>query len=256
MFLRLLFCILLLLTHVQTRADNDSPIVAVAANFSPVLEEIITRFTASTGFKVRMTSGSSGTLVRQIEQGAPFELFFSADENYVIKLHEMKLTQDTGRIYAVGKLVLFIPELSRLDKMQDIDGILRQLASNKQYRIAMANPELAPYGLAASQVLSRFIDMNMLRERIIQGENVGQTAQFALTGSVDAAFLPYSLAITKKMQEQGNFELIPRDWYSPINQRMVLLNNAGNTARSLYSYINSDTAHRIIDKYGYTTQTN
>lgn len=256
MYLRILFCTTLLFFQTQTRAEDESPLIAVAANFSPAMEEIVRQFTISTGLKVRLTSGASGTLVRQIEQGAPFELFLSADEDYVLKLYTEKLTPDSGRNYAIGNLVLYIPYGSHLDKMQDIEKILRHLISENDYRIAMANPELAPYGTAARQVISRFANLHMLQQRIILGENVGQTAQFALTGSVDAAFLPYSLAITNIMQEKGYFELIPNEWYKPVYQRMVLLNNAGAAAQALYKYINSDAAKIVISKYGYTSPEN
>ena len=251
MIFRILFHCLLLLYTLQTEAKDEIPVVAVAANFSPVLEEIVNQFTISSGHKVRISTGASGNLFRQIEQGAPFELFLSANETYIEQLHENGLSPDAGRLYATGKLVLFIPYTSRLDKMQNVQDILRKLISDKSYRIAIANPELAPYGLAAKQVLSRFATYHMLSDHIILGENVGQTAQFALTGSVDAAFLPYSLAISKHIQSAGYFEHLPTDWYRPINQRMVLLNNAGESVRQLYDYLVSNNAQQIILKYGF-----
>ena len=207
-----------------------------------------------TGNDIRISAGASGTLFRQIEAGAPFELFLSADESYVQRLHEQGLTIDNGRIYAVGVLVLYIPHTSHLDYMQNTEGIIRQIALDKSCKLAIPNPELAPYGRAAQQVLNRFIITNGLQGqgREIIGENVGQTAQFALTGTVDAAFLPHSLAITPPMQEAGHFEPVPAEWYHPIMQRMVLLKNAGTVAKEFYNYLGSTTAQQIIKKFGYT----
>ncbi|MGH8120544.1 MAG: molybdate ABC transporter substrate-binding protein, partial [Gammaproteobacteria bacterium] len=108
-----------------------------------------------------------------------------------------------------------------------------------------------PYGLAAQQVLQRFGPWHMLQNRMVLGENVGQAAQFALSGSVDAALLPYSLAIDPALQESGQFRNLAGDWYAPVRQRMVLLKNGGRSATELYEFIASETARQIIRKYGY-----
>lgn len=251
MIRRILLCCALLLNLEMATAD-ETPVVAVAANFSPVLEEILRHYTALTGQEVRISAGSSGTLVRQIEQGAPFQLFLSADEHFVEYLYNRGLAQDTGRIYAIGVLVLYLPHASKLNVMADHETMLGQMYSDRNIRIAIANPDLAPYGLAAREVLQRFGGWSELSDRLILGENVGQTAQFALTGSVDAAFLPYSLAINHDMQSAGHFQLLPADWYTPIRQRMVLLKNAGAAAQELYEYFSSDTVRQIIVRHGYT----
>ncbi len=236
-------------------ADETTPVIAVAANFAPAMEIINQQFKTDTGHEIRISAGSSGALIRQIEQGAPFELFLSADESYALKLHQIGIATDEGRIYATGRLVLYVPKSSRLNIMQNLDEMLRQLANEDRYKIAIANPELAPYGAAAVQILNRYTTIEKLQGRMVLGENVGQTAQFALTGAVDAAFLPYSLAITPKLQEAGHFELLPDDWHNPIHQRMVLLKNAGEIARKLYDYIASESARRIILEFGYTLPT-
>ena len=230
---------------------EEIPVIAVASNFAPVTEEISKQFTAMTGKNIRISAGASGTLFRQIESGAPFELFLSADEDYVQRLYEKGLTIDYGRIYAIGVLVLYIPNISHLDYMQNIEGMIRQIILDKSCKLAIANPELAPYGRAAQQVLNRFITANKIQGREILGENVGQTAQFALTGIVDAAFLPYSLAITPPMQEAGHFELVPGEWYHPINQRMVMLKDAGAVTREFYDYLGGAKSKAVIKKYGY-----
>jgi len=230
---------------------DDAPVVAVAANFSPALAEIVKQFTARMGKDIRISAGATGTLVRQIEQGAPFELFLSADEEHIAYLQEKGFTQDNGSLYAIGILVLYLPQTTRLNIMAENADILKQLYSQKHLRIAIANPELAPYGFAAQQVLQRFGPWHMLQGRVVLGENVGQAAQFALSGSVDAALLPYALALNPDMQAAGQFQIIAADWYAPIRQRMALLKNAGKTATELYAYLSSEAARDIIRKYGY-----
>lgn len=252
MLLRLLFFSALIVLTIQAEADEKISIVAVSANFSPAFREIVDKFSTHTNYHIKTSVGSSGALVRQIEQGAPFELFISADEAYAGELYDKGLSDNTGRIYAVGKLVLFIPELSHINKTQDLDSIIKQIISDKTYRLAVANPDVAPYGQAAIQVLKRFTTIQMLKDRMVLGENVGQTAQFALTNSVDVAFLPYSLVISSQMNTSGHFEIIPDEWYKPINQRMVLLRNAAKPARELYKFMNSNEAKQIILKYGYS----
>lgn len=246
-----LFCILL----IRTGTAEEIPVIAVAANFVPVLEEIGNKFTALTDNHVRISTGASGTLYRQIEAGAPFELFLSADENYVQKLYEKGLTIDNGRIYAIGILVLYIPHTSGIDYMQNTDDIILQIVHDQSSKLAVANPDLAPYGMAARQVLGRFTNPDKLQGREIIGENVGQTAHYALTGTVDAAFLPYSLVISPQMRKAGHFERIPPAWYKPIRQRMVLTKNAGTVARAFYEYLSGNTAKQIIKKSGYSIPT-
>lgn len=247
-FVLLLFCIL----SARPVAADEIPVIAVAANFVPVLEVIRNKFTVQTGNQVRISAGASGTLYRQIEAGAPFELFLSADENYVQKLYEKGLTIDNGRIYAIGILVLYIPYTSRIDYMQNTDDIILQIVRDQSSKLAVANPELAPYGMAARQVLGRFTNPDKLQGREIIGENVGQTAHYALTGTVDAAFLPYSLVISPRMQEAGHFERIPPAWHKPIRQRMALTKNAGTVARAFYEYLSGNAAKQIIKKSGYS----
>jgi molybdate transport system substrate-binding protein len=249
--LRVIFFIILLSGIGMNAIADDAPVVAVAANFSPALAEIIKEFTAHTGQEIRISTGATGTLVRQIEQGAPFELFLSADEEHIAYLQDKGFAQDGGRVYAIGILVLYLPHTTRLNITANNADILKQLYSQKQVRVAIANPELAPYGYAAKQVLQRFGQWHMVQDRVVLGENVGQAAQFALSGSVDAALLPYALALDPGMQASGQFRIIAADWYAPIRQRMALLKNAGKATTEFYAYLSSETAQQIIHKYGY-----
>ena len=246
------FLALLLLFGIGcARAEADIPLVAVAANFSPALAGIIKEFTARTGKEIRTSTAATGTLVMQIEQGAPFQIFLSADEKHISYLHDQGLTKDNGRVYAIGILVLYLPHTTRLKITNDNAGILKQFYGRKDLRIAIANPELAPYGVAAKQVLQRFGQWHMVQDRVVLGENVGQAAQFALSGAVDAALLPYALALDPGMQASGQFLVIAADWHAPVRQSMVLLKNAGKIAAEFYAYLQSETARHIIRQYGY-----
>ena len=245
----LLACLLLFTTHSLTA--EETTLVAVASSFAPVAEELSQQFLKDTGKPIRLSAGATGTLTRQIQRGAPFELFLSADEDHVYLLEREGFTLDTGKIYAVGVLVLFIPYTTRLDRMQNISDMILELVSGESLRLALANPDTAPYGRAAREVLHRFHPGVTGTHEII-GENAGQVARFALTGNVDAAMIPLSLALDKDMQSAGHFEFIPAEWYSPVRQRMVLIQNAGTTARAFFNFIGSKTAQQVMQKYGYT----
>ncbi len=253
--MRIIQSIILILLFFQINLcvfADESPVIAVAANFIDTANQLGNSYTRLTGNSLRFTSGASGSLVHQIINGAPFEMFLSADENYVVHLYKQGLTPDSGKIYAIGVLVLYIPYSTHLDSMRNINSILLQAISGPKYKIAFANPEIAPYGQAARQVIRRLTDTKNQKSQEILGENVGQTAQFALSGSVDAAFLPLSLALTDTMQESGHFETIPEDWYPALKQRVVLMNNAGMIARDFYRFLDTKDAHAIIVKSGYS----
>lgn len=234
-----------------TAVAQDTPVIAVASSFAPVMEEIAEQFTAATGHTIRISTGATGTLVSQIERSAPFEMFLSADEEHVFYLRDRGLARDEGRLYAVGVLVMYLPNTTRLRAAADVAQGLQQFFQRQDLRVAIANPELAPYGRAARQVLERFGSRRILAGRVILGENVGQVAQFALTGAVDAALLPQSLALDASMLKTGQFQIVPADWYAPLRHRMIVLRHAGRTATELYEYLSSDTARAIISNHGY-----
>jgi molybdate transport system substrate-binding protein len=251
MNLKGLILILLIGWYSHSIAEHE-PVIAVAANFYSTLELISSRYTALTGEPLRLVSGASGTLALQIERGAPFELFLSADESYVKHLHEQGLTIDEGRIYACGRLVMFVSQSIDTADVTDVDLFLKQLDISGIKRIALANPELAPYGKAAKMVLEKYqLWGDNGPYEFIQAENVGQTAQFILTGTVDMAFLPLSLSIHPRIRELGNIIIIPANWHQPIHQRMVLMNGAGETASGFYKYLSDETALQLIRQQGY-----
>jgi molybdate transport system substrate-binding protein len=230
----------------------DSALVAAASSLNPALNEVRQIFEAETGQSVRLSFGSSGNIARQIIRGAPFELFLSADERYVRTLVDRSLTMDRGTLYAVGRLVLFVPNGSPIRADSELHDFERVVEGGRLKRLAIPNPEHAPYGRAARQILDTRGLWDRLGQKLVLGENVSQTAQFAATGSVDAAILSYSMVMSPAMASRGRFVVLPEKWHKPMHHRMVLLNGAGQTAAAFYSFLRGPTAREILARYGFS----
>lgn len=230
----------------------EVPVVAAASDLQYVLAEVSETFTRDTGRAVKLSIGSSGNFIRQIMQGAPFEIFFSADEGYVNELARRGLTPDEGVLYAVGRLALFVPPGSAVKADAQLHDLAASLADGRLRKLAIANPEHAPYGRAAREVLTRARLWEKLHGRVVLGENVSQAAQFAATGSVEAALIAYSLAISDRMAGRGAYVLVPEEWHQPLRQRMVLLKGAGDTARAFYAFVQSPSARAVFERYGFS----
>ena len=228
------------------------PIVAAASDLSFALTEIANEYAREHGEGVELVFGSSGTLTRQVQDGAPFELFLSADEAFVRELTDAGLTRDNGVLYAVGRIVLFAPTGSPLDAKDGLDGVARLLASGRMTRFAIANPAHAPYGRAAEAVLRKHGLWNDLRGRLVLGENVSQAAQFATAGNAVGGIIAYSLALAPNLRRRGTFTLIPDTDHAPRRQRMVLLKRAGVRIERFYRYLQAPPARAILARYGFT----
>lgn len=231
------------------------PIIAAAANLRVALDELHATYRAATGEKLQITYGSSGNFVRQIEQGAPFELFFSADEAFVEQLAAKGLTRDEGVIYGVGRIVVFSAEGSALVPDERLDNLRKLLEQPGNWRFAIANPEHAPYGRAAVQALKALGLWPSLQPRLVLGENVAQAAQFATSGNSVGGIVAYALALSPELEKRGNFALIPSELHEPLRQRMVLLKNASPGAARFYSYIQEPAARAILGRYGFEAPT-
>ncbi len=249
MYLRFLFSLLLLIYTLQVNADT--PIVAVASNMSFTAEAIRERFKTETGQSIKLSFGSSGNLTRQILQGAPFQVFLAADSSYTRRLSQQEKTLVKPEPYAVGRLCLFIPEKSSLSGIENINIITNKLTRGHFTKLAIANPELAPYGHAAITTLQRIGIWAVDRNKLVLGENVSQTTQFTLTGAVDAGFIPYSHAIMANIKNKGRCFPVPDHWHEPIVQEMALLKNAGETAKSFYTFLKSSSAQKLLLLHGY-----
>ena len=225
--------------------------VAAAADLQFALTEVANRFATETGERAELVFGSSGTLARQIQEGAPFELFLSADEAFVEQLQRARHTRDAGTLYAVGRIVLFAPPESVLVPSEGLDGLARLVANGQVPRFAIANPEHAPYGRAAEQALRKHGMWNALRPALVLGENVSQAAQFATAGNAVGGIIAYSLALAPAMRDRGSHQLISADDHDPLRQRMVLLARAGPVAEQFYRYVQQAVARDTLAQYGF-----
>jgi molybdate transport system substrate-binding protein len=226
--------------------------VAAASDLKFALDEVAAQFARDTGLRVQPVYGSSGQLTRQIEQGAPFELFLSADEEFVFRLADRGLTPDRGVLYAEGRLALFVPRGSPVAVAADLSGVRSALAAGTLTRFAIANPEHAPYGRAAEQALRHAGLWQALQGRLVVGENVSQAAQFTASGNAGGGLIAYSLALAPTFRDRGEWVLIDAGWHRPLRQRMVLLRGASATANRFYGYLQGAAARELFERYGFT----
>lgn len=227
------------------------PVVAAAADLKFALEEVAQSFQKDTGQSVKLTFGSSGTFAMQIRNGAPFQMYLSADEDYVLKLYAEGLTRDQGSLYAIGRIVLMVPSSSTMPIDPELKGLAAQLKAGQIKRFAIANPEHAPYGRRAEEALLHAGLWEAIKPKLIFGENVSQAAQFATSGSADGGIIALSLAKSPQMVQLGRYAVIPVAWHTPLRQRMVLLKNADATAQAFYRYMQEPSARTVMRRYGF-----
>ena len=226
------------------------PTIAAAANLNFALREVAEEFARAAGNRVELVFGASGTLTRQIQDGAPFEMFLAADEEFPNQLAKAGLTRDAGEIYAVGRLALFAPRGSPLQVDERLDGLARLLKGGGVTRFAIANPEVAPYGRAAEAVLRKHGLWNGIRPRLVLGDTIAQAAQFATTGNAVGGLVAYSLVLAE-LKDRGTHAVIPAADHPPLRQRMVLLKNAGPIVERFYRYVQEADARAILEKHGF-----
>jgi len=235
----------------QHVSGQEAPAIAAASDLQFALTDIATAFEKDGNGKVRLVFGSSGDFARQIEQKAPFQLFLSADEALVFGLAEKGLMKDRGKLYAVGRIVLFAPKDSALAGDLSADGLRRAIASGALKHLAIANPEHAPYGRAAQQWLSTHGLWQDVQPFLVLGENASQAAQFATTGDSEGGIIPYSLALAPRVGEKGAFVLLPDGEHGPLLQRMALVRGASATAEAFYAYMQRKPARVVMRRYGF-----
>ena len=239
-------------------ASAGTATVAAASDLQFALAEVAERFEQETGHTLRLNFGSSGNFRRQIAQGAPFELFLSADERYVFALSEEGHTADDGVVYALGRLVWLQPAgrdhaPGPEDPLAGAKRAIDRQAEGERPRIALANPEHAPYGVAAKQALTHAGLWEESRALHVLGENVSQAAQFALTNEAKGGLVAYSLALAPVLTERSEYVLIPQEWHEPLRQRMVLTRQAGDAAKAFYGWLQQEEGRAILQQYGFRT---
>jgi molybdate transport system substrate-binding protein len=225
------------------------PTIAAAADLKFALEEITKKYKADKGKDVKLVFGSSGLLWQQIKTGAPFSLYMSADEAYVEELTKQGLTKDSGSLYAIGQIVLLAKKDSPLMLATDKEGLAKAVASAK--RIAIANPEHAPYGRAAKEYLTSIGLWSTIQPKLVFGENISQTTVYALSGNADFAISALSLALAPTIQSQSKHVLIPDGLHKPLRQKMVLIKNNAPSAEDFYRYLQEPSSKKILSRYGF-----
>jgi len=241
---RIVLLCLLLAAAMPASAGEVS--VAVAANFTDAMRQIVPLFEKATGHTVKASFGSTGKLYAQIENGAPFEVFLAADTKRPIKAEADGLAVPGSRFtYALGRLYLWS---AKRHAWSDAESWLLQA---KLEHLAIANPKSAPYGLAAQQAMESLGIRDDVQPKLVQGDSIAQTFQFILSGNADGGFVAGSQV--RAAGNAGTAWQVPQSYYQPIEQQAVLLENGAGSeaAQAFLAFLNGDAARAVIRSYGY-----
>jgi len=248
-FLRLLALVLF-----SVRAFGmDQIAVAAASDLQSVMPEIAARFEKETGIQVKLSFGSSGNFFAQIQNGAPYDVFFSADVDYPRKLEMVGLTEPGSLYqYANGKIVLWVPRGSTVNVSRGLDVLLEPSVK----KIAVANPAHAPYGQAAASALQRAGVWGRISSKLVLGENISQTAQFVQSGNADAGILALSLVLAPAMKDKGSYFVISPELYPPLRQAAVVLEGSAHReiARRFLDFLKTSEIQSLLKQYGFSTE--
>jgi molybdate transport system substrate-binding protein len=235
-----------------TNAQQQKITVAVAANMQYAFNDLKNEFEKSTNIQVDVVVGASGNLTQQIMQGAPFDVFVSADTAYAQTLFEKQFTAEKPKVYARGVLVLWTtkPGLKT-------DASLQFLLSSKIKSIAIANPKIAPYGTAAEAVLKKYNLLEKISGKLVYGESITQASQFIATQNADVGFTAKAIVLSNEMKNKGSWIELNLNDYPPLLQSAVLLKYGMKkkpSAKRFYDFLFSKQAKAIYKKYGYIVQ--
>jgi molybdate transport system substrate-binding protein len=224
--------------------------IAAASDLNPALEKVAAAFKKQSGVQVKVSYGPSGDWFAEIRNGAPFDVFLSADRSYAESLSEFGKTDKGATTYALGTLVLWISNRVALTPLRDNLNVLN---SDRIHKIAIANPEHNPYGRAAFAVLVHYQLNDKLKPKLVMVESALQAAQFAESGNAEAALIPVSLALTDSMKKGGRFAVVSRDAYPPLYQAGVVLRSSQDKqdAHRFLEFLISSGGQKILQEYGY-----
>jgi molybdate transport system substrate-binding protein len=248
----LMFCRLALVLVLCASACAQEIAVAAAADLSAALPEIVAKYKGRTGQEVKLTFGASGNLTTQIRNGAPFDIFFSADEDYPKQLIDADLAEKgTLYRYAVGRLVLWVPNDSSLD-LSKLG--MQALLDPSVKKISIANPQHAPYGRAAEAALRHYGIYDQVSSRLVLGENVSQAAQFVESGNAQAGLIALSHALTPAMKSTGRYWTVPLDAYPTLNQAAAIVSSSRQeeAARKFLEFVRSAEVTPLLQSYGFS----
>ena len=228
--------------HDVETTESKSLTIAVSSNFLPTMQSLATEFEKKTGVTLKLSSGFSGKHYAQIKNGAPYDLFFSADEKRPLLLEQGKVAVVGSRFtYAIGRLALLGYDTNLVEQQLDV------FTNPGLQRLAIANPRLAPYGVAAQQVLIAMDVVEPLKKKIVRGENVNQAFQFVVSGNAELGLVSYAQIIHS---QQENYWLIPSNLHEEIAQQAVIIKDS-KTAREFADFMRSELALSIINEHGY-----
>lgn len=234
-----------------TNLRAEEALVAVAANFSAPMQQIAVSFQKDTGHQLKMSFGATGGIYAQIKNGGPFDVFLSADQITPQKLEVEGLGVASTRFnYATGQLVLW----SKQDGLVDDKG--QVLRGKNIQRIALANPKLAPYGVAAWETMTALGLLEELKPKMVQGDNIAQTYQFVSTQNAQVGFVALSQVFANGQLTSGSAWIVPPHLYKPIRQDVILLKNGkdNSAAKALLMYLKGEKAKAVMKSYGYLTE--
>ncbi|WP_297761384.1 molybdate ABC transporter substrate-binding protein [uncultured Muriicola sp.] len=232
----------------KTKEDETIVRMAVAANMQYAIKELADQFEKDTGYTCEVILGSSGKLFAQIKEGAPYDLFLSADLTYPEALHAIGLTYELPKVYAYGTLVLW-------SYTSTLKPSLEVLQTDSVGHIALANPRTAPYGKAAIEVLDFYGLTTSLQDKLVFGESIGQTNQFITSGAADIGFTSQSVVVSQAMNKKGVWIRINEKAYTPMPQGVVLTKSKKpkkRGAQAFYEYLFSGEGKDILQKFGYS----
>jgi molybdate transport system substrate-binding protein len=227
--------------------------VAAAADLQFAMQDIAARFQKETGKTAKVIYGSSGTFFQQVQNGAPFDMFFSANLDYAKKLDAAGLTEPGSFYqYAKGKIVIWVRNESKLD----LSSGLQVLLDPSVKKIAVANPLHAPYGQAAVAAMQKENIYDKVKDKFVLGENISETASFVVSGSADAGIVALSLALSPNMKDKGRYAEVPGDDYPPIEQACVILRSSKSkdTAQQFLSFVKTAAIAEVFRSYGFDVQ--
>jgi len=242
------WCLLVVVLAVSAQCQELT--IAAAADLQFAMQDVAAAFQKETGTNVRVTYGSSGNFFQQIQNGAPFDLFFSADLNYARQLETSGFAEPaTFYKYAQGRIVIWVPKESALDLHPGLKALLNPSVK----KIAVANPEHAPYGKAAVTALQHENLYDQVKDRLVLGENISQTMTFVVSGSADVGIVALSLALSPNLKEKGRYTEIPATDYPPIEQACIVLRSSKNkdAARKFLAFVKTAAVSDLLRNYGF-----
>lgn len=223
--------------------------VAAASDLKFALAQLADQYQRQSQQRIELNLGSSGQFAQQIRQGLPVDLYMSADEAFVFQLAGAGLTRDRGVLYALGRIAALVPAASALPLDERLGGLRGAWPAIRHF--AIANPEHAPYGRAARMALERLGLWELVRPKLVLGENIAHATQFVTSGAAQAGISALSLALAPEVAKLARHVVLPADLHDPLHQRMVLIKGARPAAAGFYEFLQGAAARQVFQRYGF-----